>query len=195
MLTDRARIEGQMTADISWQQELSSQQRDDVAMFIHNEAALLDERRLEEWLELFASDGLLWIPTRTDADPTRHVSIIYDDVPRLRTRVTRLLSGKEYAQDPPSNTLRQVSNLVCRADADGLVRARAVMVIYETRRMAAPLLILPCRATYRLRTVDPADALAGSPAAAGLAAPFRIVEKRLDLLETQRHFESLSFLL
>jgi 3-phenylpropionate/cinnamic acid dioxygenase small subunit len=194
MMTDTARTGGQMTANISWQQELSSQQRDDVAMFIHNEAALLDERRLEEWLELFAPDGLLWIPTRKDADPTRHVSIIYDDVPRLRTRVTRLLSGKEYAQDPPSASMRQVSNLVCQLEADGLVRAGAVMVIYETRRIAAPLLILPCRASYRLRPVDPAEEL-DRPASAASAATFRIVEKRLDLLETHRHFESLAFLL
>lgn len=194
MMTDRAHTEGNMTADMSWQQDLSPQQRDDVAMFVHNEAALLDARRLEEWLQLFAADGLLWVPTRRDADPTRHVSIIYDDVPRLRTRVTRLLSGKEYAQDPPSNSLRQVTNLVCRADADGLVRASAVMVIYETRHMNAPLLILPCRATYRLRPVDPVDALA-EPATGTGAAPFRIVEKRLDLLETHRHFESLAFLL
>jgi 3-phenylpropionate/cinnamic acid dioxygenase small subunit len=198
------RSEEGMTVDsvsenVVWPDRVAREVRDDVADFIHLENALLDDRRLEEWLELFAPDGLLWVPGRRNADPARHVSIIYDDLPRLRTRVTRLLSGKEYAQDPPSQTLRQVTNLRCRRDDAGLVVASAVMVVYETRALAAALLVLPCRALYRLR---PADPLSGESGRSGggvgslaSSAPYRIVEKRLDLLETHRHFETLSFLL
>ena len=35
-----------------------------VADFIHDEAALLDERDLDRWLTLFAPEGLLWVPSR-----------------------------------------------------------------------------------------------------------------------------------
>lgn len=158
-----------------------------VANFVHHETALLDGRRLEEWLALFAADGLLWVPGRSgDADPTRHVSIIFDRLPQLRGRVGRLLSGKETAQDPPSNTIRAVTNLTHSGGADGQVVADAVMTIYETRGLNTDLLILPARVHYVLRPTG---------ADAGKEAGFEIVEKRLDLLEVHRHFHNLAFLL
>lgn len=171
------------------------------ADFVHHEAALLDERRLEEWLELFADDGRLWVPGRHDdgdLDPSRQVSIIYDDVRRLRARVTRLLSGKETAQDPPSRTLRAVTNLRLVGDRgedrghDGLVRVDSVQVIYETRGLNRTMLILPCKVHYTLRITDARHADESVPSRAG---GFEIVEKRINLLEVHRHFDSLSFLL
>lgn len=161
-----------------------------VSDFVHFEAALLDARELEQWLGLFAADGKLWVPGRHDdgdLDPACQVSIIHDDVRRLRARVTRLLSGKESAQDPPSRTIRAVTNLRVHPESDadsggsGLVRVASVQVIHETRGLAQAMLILPCRVRYLLRATD-------GPA-------WEIVEKRIDLLEVHRHFESLSFLL
>lgn len=154
------------------------------ADFVHAEASLLDHRRLEEWVELFAPDGLLWVPGRAgEADPTRQVSIIYDHLPQLRARVTRLLSGKETAQDPPSRTLRAVTNLrLVGHDPDGVATVETVQVLYETRGIGGTLLVLPARVTYRLR---PRDDEPG----------FAIVCKRIDLLEIERHFDNLAFLL
>jgi 3-phenylpropionate/cinnamic acid dioxygenase small subunit len=157
------------------------------ADFIHDEAAMLDRRDLEPWLALFAPDGLLWVPSRAgDSDPQRHVSIIYDHLPQLRARVTRLLSGKETAQDPPSRTIRAVTNLRVVGRDDGELDVHSVQVIYETRGLATPLLSLPCRVQHRLR---PRDELGDD------AAEFAIALKRIDLLEVHRHFENLAFLL
>lgn len=160
-----------------------------VVDFVHHEAALLDARRLEDWLALFAHDGLLWVPGRAgEVDPASHVSIIYDHLPQLRARVTRLLSGKETAQDPPSRTLRAVTNLRLAGDPDpgDEVTVESVQVLYETRAVgAAPLLVLPARVTHRLRPVAGADGPLG----------WAIVCKRLDLLEVERHFDNLAFLL
>jgi benzoate/toluate 1,2-dioxygenase beta subunit len=166
-----------------------------VTAFLLHEADLLDQRRLDEWVELFAPDGHLWVPGRTaQDDATTQVSIIYDDVPRLRARVARLLSGKEYAQDPPSSTVRQVTNVqVTRSGDDGEIAASAVLVVYETRGRGGPLLVLPGRARYRLRPATRSEDGAGG--VRGDDAPFRIVEKRFDLLEVARHFETLAFLL
>lgn len=159
-----------------------------VVDFVHHEAALLDQRHLEDWLALFASDGLLWVPGRAgDVDPACHVSIIYDHLPQLRARVTRLLSGKETAQDPPSRTLRAVTNLRVAAEPDpgGEVTVESVQVLYETRGVGTALLVLPCRVTHRLR-----------PAADSRRGPeWAIVSKRIDLLEVERHFDNLAFLL
>lgn len=158
-----------------------------VVDLVHHEAALLDERRLEDWLGLFASDGLLWVPGRAgEVDPGCHVSIIYDQLPQLRARVTRLLSGKETAQDPPSRTLRAITNLrlVREPDPGGEVTVESVQVLYETRGVGAPLLVLPARVTHRLR-----------PVADGRGPGWAIVSKRIDLLEVERHFDNLAFLL
>jgi 3-phenylpropionate/cinnamic acid dioxygenase small subunit len=162
----------------------------EVARFLHHEAELLDARRLHEWLELFESGGRLWVPSRSptagsgEPDPTRDVSIIYEDVNHLRLRVARLLSGRELAQDPPSATVRQVTNVLVDAPGeDGIaadeVAVRSVCVLHE-RWGTRPLLVLPARARHRLRWTG------GGP---------RIVEKRLDLLEPDRYFENLAFLL
>ena len=164
----------------------------EVARFLHHEAELLDTRRFEAWLDLFDPRGRLWVPSRSptagtgEADPMRDVSITYEEVNRLRLRVARLLSGKELAQDPPSATIRQITNIVVedRGAAGGtsdhdLVTVRSVCVLHE-RWGSRPLLVLPARARHRLRWTG--------------AGP-RIVEKRLDLLEPDRHFENLAFLL
>lgn len=159
-----------------------------VVDFVHHEAAMLDARRLEEWLALFAPDGLLWVPGRAgDVDPSCHVSIIYDHLPQLRARVTRLLSGKETAQDPPSRTLRAVTNLRLAGEPDpgGEVTVESVQVLYETRAVGAPLLVLPARVTHRLRPVPGSDGPLG----------WAVVSKRIDLLEVERHFDNLAFLL
>ena len=36
--------------------------RDEVERFLYREARLLDERRFEEWMNLFAEDGYYWVP-------------------------------------------------------------------------------------------------------------------------------------
>lgn len=105
-----------------------------VAAFLFHEAALLDEHRYEEWLELFADDGVYWIPcTRTGGDPEREVSIVYDDRSRLGERVKRLTSGDAFAQMPPSETCRFVTNLRVTEEGD-VVSATANELVVEHRR-------------------------------------------------------------
>ena len=149
--------------------------------FLHREALLLDDGRLEEWLDLFDDDGIYWIPARDGTiDPDREVSIVYDDKRRLIARVSRLLSGKEYAQNPKSVTCHQLSNIVIDDDRDdGLVVVAAVQVVYETRPNTG-LQIIPARVRWRLRPHE---------------RHFAIAEKRVDLIDINRYFENLTFML
>ncbi len=112
--------------------------------------------------------------------PLVEVSIVYDDNQRLRARVARLLSGKEYAQDPRSVTCHQLSNLVIgRESSDGCVDVTGVQVVYE-KRPNTGLQVLPARVGWRLRPEG------GEP---------RIVEKRIDLVDLHRYYENLTFVL
>lgn len=93
----------------------------EVEAFLIAEARLMDERRWEDWLALFADDGWYWVPIEEgQADPRRTVSLIYDDRRLLETRVRRLAQGKLHAQSPASRTSRIVANATVEdGGADG----------------------------------------------------------------------------
>lgn len=159
-----------------------------VSDFIHHEAQLLDECRYKEWLALFdPEDGLLWIPGKSgDSDPRADVSLIYDTTERLHPRIARLASGNETAELPPSKTIRAITNFRCSPQAEGIVAAEATVVIYQSREVNMPMQILPSRTRYRLRPNE-------STAEGG--QPYRIIEKRVDLLEVHRYLDNMAFLL
>ena len=62
-----------------------------ITQFIYHEARLLDEKRWDEWYELFTEDGHYWVPlTRDQPDADLHTSLAYEDKLLLRLRIERL---------------------------------------------------------------------------------------------------------
>ena len=104
------------------------------AELLYHEAALLDERRFDEWLELFTDDALYWVPQGEDGDPARQVSIAYDDRRRMHERVLRLTSGFAYAQDPPSRTCHVLGNVRQTGESDGALQIASALIVAEVRR-------------------------------------------------------------
>jgi len=75
------------------------------------EAALLDEWRLEEWLDLYAPIAAYWVPTEWDqTDPFTTISHIYDDRRLMETRVRRFRHAMFHAQKPPSRITHLCTN-------------------------------------------------------------------------------------
>jgi len=68
------------------------------------EAALIDARRFDEWLALFADDCRYWIPLQGDAqqEHAQHNALADEDKLLLKLRVERLKSPKAHSQHPPS---------------------------------------------------------------------------------------------
>ena len=61
--------------------------RAQLADFLAHEARLLDERRFQEWMQLFADDGTYWVPSVPDQQsPFDQASLFYDDRALMRTR-------------------------------------------------------------------------------------------------------------
>ena len=92
----------------------------EVQEFLFKEAALLDERQLEAWLELLTEDIHYWMPLRRtttakeiDREFTRpgDMALFDDDIRTLRLRVQRLSVGRAWAEDPPSRIRRMITNL------------------------------------------------------------------------------------
>jgi 3-phenylpropionate/cinnamic acid dioxygenase small subunit len=74
-----------------------------LAEFIYTEARLIDEKRLDEWYELFTDDGLYWMPlTRNQPDGDLHTSLFYEDKLLLKLRIERLKRPASFSQHVPS---------------------------------------------------------------------------------------------
>lgn len=121
-------------------------QRDDLAVadhverdlfrrLIEEEARLLDNDRLEDWLKLFAAECVYWAPaTVTGGDPRREVAISFDDRRRMEDRVYRLRTGFAWSQKPKSRTVRLVSNVeVFRTAKQNVRMVRSNFLISEFR--------------------------------------------------------------
>lgn len=59
-----------------------------VEALLYMEARLLDERRLEEWLQLFTDDAVYALPIQVSDDP-REPSLIRDSKAGMEERVSR----------------------------------------------------------------------------------------------------------
>ena len=55
-----------------------------LCQFLYQEARLLDQRKFDQWNDLFAEGGMYWIPLEEDQeDPTHYHMIIYSGAGRL----------------------------------------------------------------------------------------------------------------
>lgn len=108
--------------------------RAEAEAFLFHEARLLDEGRLDEWLALFTDNCLYWLPMLDDSDPSElEPSIVYDDRTRLEERIFRLNETRAYAQEPPSRTQHNVSNVEVMSSEDGRARVLCNLIVLEVR--------------------------------------------------------------
>jgi p-cumate 2,3-dioxygenase subunit beta len=87
--------------------------RQEVEDLLYHEAALLDEWRLAEWLELLTEDAIYQIPPTDvpEGDVRNTLFIIADDSVRIRSRVKQLLGKSAWAENPHSRTRRMITNV------------------------------------------------------------------------------------
>jgi p-cumate 2,3-dioxygenase subunit beta len=106
-----------------------------VAQFLYDEAALLDEWRLDEWLALFDPEaGKYLIPSPEDLsdNPSTTLHLVNDSMSTLTGRVTRLKSKHAHAESPRSRTRRQITNVRVWLGPDDL-QSRSVFDVTRVR--------------------------------------------------------------
>jgi p-cumate 2,3-dioxygenase beta subunit len=110
--------------------------REEIEDFLYQEAALLDEWRLDEWLALFTDDAQYVIPATDvpDGDPRTDLMILDDDLPRLRGRVERLLSRRAPRESPWSRTRHFVNNVRIRKIDGDECQVTASFLVYRIRQ-------------------------------------------------------------
>ena len=94
--------------------------RQEIEELLYEEAALLDQWRLDEWLEMLTEDAVYEIPPTDvpEGDSRNTLFIIADDALRIRSRVKQLLGKSAWAENPHSRTRRMITN-VRVLDAEG----------------------------------------------------------------------------
>lgn len=99
--------------------------------FLVEEAAALDDWRLDDWLALFTEDCRVVVPSTDapDGDPRTDLTLMDDDRVRLGWRVTRLKSRHAHREFPWSRTRRLVTNVrVLGVDGDEIATTNSIVV-------------------------------------------------------------------
>jgi len=116
----------------------------EVQQFLVREARLIDDRRFEEWLDLFTDDAVYWMPGRTNpwrsgavADSVTkpgELAIFEDTKETLTTRVQRLRTGMAWGEDPPSRTRHLITNVEVEPDIDpAQLLVRSNFLVYRAQ--------------------------------------------------------------
>src|SRR5271167_1314630 len=129
---DRASTEARKESSMS---SIELPSRQEVEDLLYKEAALLDEWRLDEWMELLTGDAVYEVPPTDvpEGDSRNTLFIIADDAVRIRSRVKQLLGRFAWAENPHSRTRRMISNVrVLGADGDDIL-VSANFAVYRMR--------------------------------------------------------------
>jgi len=147
----------------------------EVSAFLAHEADLLDSGKFEEWLELFDSDAIYWIPSSSDqTDMKGQVSIILEDMPLLKLRIQRLSHPRAYSVIPPPATVHLMGNIKVAEENETIIANSKLIVTevrddFETRFTGS--------VTHHLRSMK---------------GGFKIKSKRIDLLQAGGTFSVIS---
>ena len=112
---------------------------------VEREARLLDERRFDEWLALFADEAWYWMPAAWDQQsPEDALSLVYEDKRLLALRVRRLASPVIHVEQPPSRTHHHLSAIRSSIVDDGLIEVRSLQWIVVWRDSVQRLFSAEC---------------------------------------------------
>jgi len=129
--------------------------------FLVAEAALLDDRRFDEWLALFTDDLEYLVPARTirrrgNGSDVDWQSLHYDDnEASMSLRVRRLGTDVAWAEDPPSFTRRIVANFRYQpGPGETELTVRTNLLLFRSRGTRGDSDLIAGERTDVLRLVD-----------------------------------------
>jgi len=113
----------------------------EVLEYLHQEASMLDELRLQEWAATLAEDLVYTAPLRQTrpvnqqaASVVRTMQHYHDNYRSIMGRVARLTGRSAFAEDPPSRTRRLITNIrVTRGERPDELKVRSYLLITRSR--------------------------------------------------------------
>jgi benzoate/toluate 1,2-dioxygenase beta subunit len=90
-----------------------------IEQFLYDEANLLDNPDLDNWINLYTEDGTYWMPVIEDqADPINHVSIFYDDRVMMEVRRRNFVHPRAASKDHTVRSSHIISNVRLKGSTD-----------------------------------------------------------------------------
>ena len=128
----------------------------ELQMFLVHEARLLDERRFEEWLDLFTDDLVYWMPERLNPPAKSafsetfskpgELALFEESKQTLTTRIARLRTGMAWGEEPPSRTRHLITNVEAEPGGnEGEVQVHSNFLLYRTQLERDQDLFVGCR--------------------------------------------------
>jgi p-cumate 2,3-dioxygenase subunit beta len=111
--------------------------RAEIEDFLFEEAALLDNWQLLEWVALFEKGASYFVPpagSPDDADPATTLFYVADDYHRLTERAKRLLKRTAHVEYPHSRCRHMVSNVRIVGGIDEEFEVTSNFATYRTKR-------------------------------------------------------------
>jgi 3-phenylpropionate/cinnamic acid dioxygenase small subunit len=147
--------------------------------FLYREARFADEHRYDDWEALWTDEALYWVPANGDeTDPTRQMSIIFDNRARIATRIKQFQTGKRHSQTPPSRVRHMVSNVELLGSEGEQALVGSNFLAVESRERGVQL--WAGRTEHRLRVVD---------------GELKMASKKVVLVDNDRPVYTLAFLI
>jgi 3-phenylpropionate/cinnamic acid dioxygenase small subunit len=114
-----------------------------VEQFLYLEADLMDDWKLEEWIELIADDFYYFVPTRQNRlsrelskefSDEKSVAYFREDRPSLVRRIEKLHTGMAWAETPPSRVRHLITNVRIRpSETAGEYQVDSSFYIFRSR--------------------------------------------------------------
>jgi 3-phenylpropionate/cinnamic acid dioxygenase small subunit len=109
----------------------------EVEQLLYRQAELLDRGQWAEFIELFAQDGLYWMPASPEQTTGDGVpSIFYEDRDLMTVRMKRVTHPHAWSQAPDWGTNHVVSNVMIERERGNEVVVRSRFHMMEFRRDA-----------------------------------------------------------
>jgi 3-phenylpropionate/cinnamic acid dioxygenase small subunit len=144
-----------------------------VEQFLFYQAELLDTKNWQAYIDLFAAEGVYWMPARPEqTEWMDSPSIFAEDRELMSVRMGRITHPNAWSQAPLWATNHLIANVVIEDLADASVRVRSRFQVQELRRDAVRILAGVYRHTLLRHGED-----------------FRIELQRVDLMNAQAPFD------
>jgi benzoate/toluate 1,2-dioxygenase beta subunit len=107
----------------------------EVEQFLYRQSELLDTKQWQAWIDLFAEDGVYWMP----ADPAHQhwdgvPAIFAEDRNLMSVRMKRVLHPDAWSQRPQWGTNHVVSNVILESESAAEIVVRSRFHMMELRR-------------------------------------------------------------
>ena len=118
--------------------------KEEIEAFLYREVELLDERRYEDWLELFTEDAHYFMPMRRNVPHDERereftragldVNWFDEGKDTLSRRVKQILTGIHWAEEPASRICHLISNVqVLPGASPDEVAVKSRFLVYRNR--------------------------------------------------------------